>query len=124
MKSKILKTSLLNLIKALRKWFIKNFYYICVTIYVLCNMAVSFIEPLIKRVVIMFMLGIIFLTIMVVKNEYEKEKLKLKNNIPVLGKRFTDFDGERVIVNKDDVSEMVLYIYSIENYLEKLGFYI
>ena len=87
-------------------------------------MAVSFIEPLIKRVVIMFMLGIIFLTIMVVKNEYEKEKLKLKNNIPVLGKRFTDFDGERVIVNKDDVSEMVLYIYSIENYLEKLGFYI
>lgn len=121
---KILKTSVLNLIKDLRKWFIRNQKYIYTFLYMICCLVLN-VSNLLKyqKAIIILLAGMILLLGLVVLDEYEKERFKIKHHIPINHRRFTKIENETVYIDKNELPEIVLYLNDIENYLEGLGYY-
>lgn len=121
---KFLKTSLLNLIKALGEWCKTHYIYIYNIIYIIYCVVINLLHMSVyQECLSIILMGILYLISFKWIEEYKKEKAKFENQFPVLDKRFTQIEGNHIYVDKDKQSEIILYLYSVENYFEKLGYY-
>lgn len=65
-----------------------------------------------------FVPPLIFLVIMLLEELYKRQR-KIENTIPVPEERFTIVDGSRIEVEHERLEELLIYMQSLEDYLEE-----
>lgn len=123
-KRKFLKTSLLNLNKALVKWVTKYFMFIVMVLYILSMafLAISKMPNELKAVLVIIP-GLIMVFCLALYLEYKKVEIKDGIELPIFQKRYTHKLGNNVYVKPEEWQDAIVYLSYIEDYLENAGVY-
>lgn len=121
---KFLKTSLLNLNKALVAWVIKYYLFIILVLYILSItfVAISKMGNNLK-VVLVIIPGAVLIFCLALYLEYRKVVLKEDLEFPTFKKRFTHKIGANVYVKPEEWQDAIVYLNYVEDFLENAGVY-
>lgn len=123
-KGKFLKTSLLNLNKALVKWITKYFMFIVMVLYILSMafLAISKMPNNLKAVLVIIP-GFVMVFCLALYLEYKKVETKEAMMFPKFKKRFTHRIGGNVYVKPEEWQDAIVYLNYVEDFLENAGVY-
>lgn len=123
-RGKFLKTSLLNLIKALGNWVLRNQLFIFITFTTIVTVLMFFMQmPLWIKVATVVAMNIVDMFSLAMFLEYKNVELKDKLVFPRFSKRYTHVIGNDVFVKQEEWQEAIIFLNQIEDYLENVGVY-
>lgn len=118
---KILRNSLLTSIKASVAWIRSNVEFLIILIYIISGVVygINYDNMTLETFIFFGIYTLCIIGFIKVCANYKIHSSAY--HLPIVKNRFTKQDGDKVYIEKDKLSEAILYLNSVEDYLENIG---